>query len=530
MTTLATAVLAACGGGDGGSSAPAATKISGTAAVGAALGNATVQAKCASGNGAATTAADGSFTISIDGTPRPCVLSVKAPDGTTLHAMVEAGTGATATANITPLTELVTASLAQGNTNAFFEQFDTSAQARLTSDNLTNATQAVRLVLSGVVDLTSIDPLKDPLVAANGANAGNAQDKLLDQLGKRLESSKTTLAELSSAVASNAGAAAVQTALQPAAASCAGLKTGKYHVLELGKTAATAGDMDAAALQLKVGTEVISFTANASEACRFTVPSGATTDTMLVSKSGLSVVLPPAGTLDRLPALLIPAQALTVADLAGNWNGLGYERDGSSPYASTRVTFSLDGAGKVTADADCTGLDSCAAWLPDEFPTLTVDPDGGLNVTTKTGAERAYAFKGTDGQVVIVFTHGDGFTMATRQIARALPAVGAINVSWDTTVFPVDSNPASPDGISATTASSARVTAVDTQANTYTRERDDGRADTWKLNTPLNGLRYRAPTPNASEAIAMPIGSTGLSVSIGVNTARRSYNISVNRP
>lgn len=536
LTGLATAVLSACGGGDGGSTAPttttaapAATRISGTAAVGAALGNAAVQAKCASGSGTATTAADGSFTISIEGATRPCVLSVTAPDGTTLHSVVEAGTGTTATANITPLTELVTASLAQGNTDAFFEQFDANAQARLTSDNVTSAIGAVRLVLTGVVDLSSIDPVKDPLVAANGANAGNAQDQLLDQLGDRLEASKTTLAELSSAVAANAGAAAVQTALQPAAATCAGLKTGKYHVVELGTPIGEAGEMDAATLQFKLGTDVTTFTADASEACRFT----AGTDTVLVTKSGLSVVLPPAGTVNRLPALLIPAQALALADLAGDWNGFGYERDGPSPYAASRVNFSLDAAGKVTAGADCSGLDSCSAWLPDEFPTITLNPDGGLNLTDQDGGvERAYAFKGTDGQLVIVFTHGDGFTMATRRIARALPAVGATSSFWDMSILPVDSNSATADGISTTTASTVKVTAVDAQANTYTRERDDGRVDTWKVNTPLDGLRYRAPTPNnsgGSEAISMSIGNTGLNVAIGVNTARRFFSISVNR-
>ncbi len=248
--------------------------------------------------------------------------------------MVEAGTGTTAVANITPLTELVTASLAQGSTTAFFDQFDASAQAKLSSDNLASATQAVRLVLSGVVDLTGIDPVRDPLVAANGANAGNAQDKLLDQLGDRLEASKTTVNELSSAVAANAGAAAIQTALQPAAASCAGLKTGKYHVVELGTEAAEAGDFDAAALKLQIGAESIPFTASTSETCRFTVPgANSTTDTVLVSKSGVSVALPPAGTLPHLPTLLMPAQAIPLADLAGDWNGLGMERDDSaSPY------------------------------------------------------------------------------------------------------------------------------------------------------------------------------------------------------
>lgn len=64
-------------------------------------------------------------------------------------------------------------------------------------------------------------------------------------------------------------------------------------------------------------------------------------------------------------------------------------------------------------------------------------------------------------------------------------------------------------------------------------ELDDGRADTWKVNTPLDGLRYRAPPPynsGGSQTTSMSIGSTGLNVAIGVNTARRFFSISVNRP
>ncbi len=526
LTGLAAAVLSACGGGGGESTAPAATKISGTAAVGAALGNAAVQAKCASGSGTATTAADGSFTISIAGATRPCVLSVKAPDGTTLHSVVEAGTGTTATANITPLTELVTASLAQGNTDAFFEQFDANAQARLSTDNVNAAIGAVRLVLTGVVDFSNIDPVKDPLVAANGANAGNAQDKLLDQLGDRLEASKTTLAELSLAVAANAGATAVQTVLQPAAASCAGLKTGKYHVVGLGTAAAEAGEIDAAALKLQIGAEVIPFTAVTADACRFTVPGeNSTTNTALVSKSGLGVVLPPAGTLSELPTLLVPAQAIALTDLAGDWNGLGMERyDNTTPYAPRRVTFSIDTAGKVTKGADCSGIDTCEAWLPNELPTVSANADGSFKITDSFGVQFAYAFKGTDGQVTVIITHDDGFMIAAKQIARALPAVGSGGSYWDSILYsgmaPVLNGP---------TAWSTTIASVDAQTGTYTRKRlEDNRLDVWKVNSPAIGLRHRAATSNASEMISLIPGNTGLTLGIAVNGS--FYDISVGRP
>ncbi|SPA22843.1 conserved hypothetical protein [Cupriavidus taiwanensis] len=529
LTGLAAAVLTACGGGGGDStptSGPAATKISGTAAVGAALGGATVQAKCASGSGTATTAADGTFTLSIEGATRPCVLSVKTPDGTTLHSVVEAGTGTTAVANITPLTELVTASLAQGSTTAFFDQFDAAAQAKLTSGNLTSATESVRLVLTGVVDLGGVDPLKDPLVAANGANAGNAQDKLLDQLGDRLEASQTTLGELSSAVAANADAAAVQTALQPAAATCAGLKTGKYHVIGLGSAAAEAGDLDAAALKLQVGNETVPFTAVANDNCRFTVPgTNGATNTVMVAKSGIALAVPPAGPMTDLPTLLVPAQAVVLADLAGDWNGLGMERDHSgAPYASRRVTFSIDAAGKLTKGADCSGVNTCEAWLPEELPTLSADADGSFKITDSFGTQLAYAFKGTDGQVTVVITHDDGFMIAAKQVVRPLPVVGTTNSYWDSVLF---------SGITPTldgpTALSNEVTSVDTQTGTYTRKRlQDSRLDSWKVNSPAIGLRYRAATSGAPEMITLVPGNTGLSV--GISVAGTYYDISVNRP
>jgi hypothetical protein len=144
LTGLTAAVLSACGGGSDSTipATPAAvtTKITGTAAVGAALSNVVVSAKCASGSGTATTSADGSFTINIDSATRPCVLSVTAADGTTLHSVIEAGTGTSAVANITPLTELVTASLAQGSTDTFYKTFDANAQSKLTAANLATST------------------------------------------------------------------------------------------------------------------------------------------------------------------------------------------------------------------------------------------------------------------------------------------------------------------------------------------------------------------------------------------------------
>jgi hypothetical protein len=96
---MATSALFACGGGSGGSS-PTAT-INGTAAIGSALANATVQITCKNGSGSTTTNSNGAFsaTFAFDG---PCVLT--ATQGSVVVQSLAAGAG---TSNVTPLTTLL---------------------------------------------------------------------------------------------------------------------------------------------------------------------------------------------------------------------------------------------------------------------------------------------------------------------------------------------------------------------------------------------------------------------------------------
>ncbi|WP_237380661.1 hypothetical protein [Cupriavidus sp. SW-Y-13] len=245
LTGLIAAVLSACGGGgDGGSTTGAATggtggnggtvqttKITGTAAIGAAIPNALVEVKCKAGSAKATTNINGFFTADIANLQTPCVLSAPAPDGTTLHSLVETGaSGSILTANISPLTELVLAALAQGETTKFFQQFDANAQLRLSPAQLTAAIAAIRQVFDQRIDLTGIDPVKGQLLAAIGGVGGNAMDKMLDQLAALLTAANIKLADLSGAMAANAGAAAIQTVLKPASATCNGLRHGVYFL------------------------------------------------------------------------------------------------------------------------------------------------------------------------------------------------------------------------------------------------------------------------------------------------------------
>jgi hypothetical protein len=73
-TVLGTALLGACGGGssDQPAAGPTPLALTGVAATGAAIAGQTVEAKCSTGTGTATSNADGSYTISVDG-GRPAV-------------------------------------------------------------------------------------------------------------------------------------------------------------------------------------------------------------------------------------------------------------------------------------------------------------------------------------------------------------------------------------------------------------------------------------------------------------------------
>ena len=96
------ALLAACGsGGDGGS----ALTLKGTAATGQPVVGA-VTANCKTGTGTATSNLDGSFTVVVNGGVGPCLLAITPTGGATLYS-VTSGSGATQTANITPMTNLL---------------------------------------------------------------------------------------------------------------------------------------------------------------------------------------------------------------------------------------------------------------------------------------------------------------------------------------------------------------------------------------------------------------------------------------
>ena len=240
LSAIMVAALTACGGGGsdnssaaGSSATPAPAQstpltVSGTAATGLAIPNAQVLVKCASGEPTGTTAADGTFKLTLpQAAQAPCALQVTLPDSTHLYSLVPAGATGSAVANITPLTQLLVAAVSGRDPSEIFSNFDSSALAAVDKQALTAAFKKVSDSLASLVNPSGVDPLTAPLVAATASGGtGNQLDQLLDQLKAKLAEFNIKLDELVTAVATNPGTnAPIQPRLQPAAANCPTLRT-----------------------------------------------------------------------------------------------------------------------------------------------------------------------------------------------------------------------------------------------------------------------------------------------------------------
>ncbi|MDE1948845.1 MAG: hypothetical protein KGL43_18335 [Burkholderiales bacterium] len=201
--------LAACGGGGGststGPSTAGALTLTGVAATGQAIGGATVSAVCAAASATASTttttdATTGAYTLTIAGGALPCVIELSATNGTVLHSVAQ-GSGSSATANISPLTELIAVQLFGSAVDTVFSNFNAAAQAKVGTSQLTAASAAVASSLQGVVSLSGVNPITDPIAAGSGTGL----DGTLDTLGTALAASGVTLATLSSAIVASGG-------------------------------------------------------------------------------------------------------------------------------------------------------------------------------------------------------------------------------------------------------------------------------------------------------------------------------------
>lgn len=197
--------ITGCGSDDDSSPAPAAA-LTGTAATGAAIANATVVVRCATGSSITTsTDAAGVYTVTVDDMDTadaavPCGLQITLPDLSTLYSLASAN----GTANITPLTNLAVA--AAVNTAAGVSPdawFGNTSLTLPTAQQIADAQDAVEAALLSATGESTV-PF-DIFTTAFDAGTTDAYDVWLDELNAALADTGTSYASLVTAFIGSGG-------------------------------------------------------------------------------------------------------------------------------------------------------------------------------------------------------------------------------------------------------------------------------------------------------------------------------------
>lgn len=168
--------------------------ISGFAATGAAMVGASVTAKCVSGPDiTGTTAADGTFLLTLSNQTAPCIVRVSG-GGVTLHSYADRA----GRINVTPLTELTVAKALSADPATAFASFDTT-KASTIAGGLTIAKAAIK---AQVEALTGASIAGDPFTST--FKVGDPDDAVLDKLGQKLAAAGQQLSDIKVNVLANA--------------------------------------------------------------------------------------------------------------------------------------------------------------------------------------------------------------------------------------------------------------------------------------------------------------------------------------
>ncbi len=521
-------VMVACGGGGSSSSS---LGISGVAATGAAISAGSVELVCAVGTATGTTQSDGSYSLTIPGGSLPCVARVT--DGANVYHSVIPDTGSsTATANITPLTELVVASLAGTTPSAFYTNFAsktaTEKSNSVTSSMATTAQTAVKTTLATNLGITVTDDLLSGSLVPGSSSS--TYDVALETVAKKLDTTDSSLNALTTSVvttssnysaSSNLATAVTASSsaylpsdmlLKPKASTCSALRSYTYRVISPYAGASSVEDLhqkvtfDAEKLTLTYSDNTSdTFTPDSTTACQFTSASGKST--LVVSQAGVVVarVYNSSSNASYL-ALALPEQTHTLAELEGTWNFLGMEYPSSSIYTGTTATATLNASGTFTGGyeqcidqtAGSIVMTGCVQTLTTlNGPTVAVNKTGGFDLTASgasTPTGRAFVYKSGAGTLMAAYVWADGsFSIMSKQRTNSLPVVGESSSNWqisvDNTLKSVNSV-----GTYKTQITSVADSASSTSSYVRTNQTVSGtglHSETLKANTPRAGYTQR---------------------------------------
>lgn len=542
---LITLGLGACGGGGGSSTPQTSTSttlsISGTAAsatstesggVTTPLATKTVTAKCAAGSNTQTTGTDGAFTVTVSNATLPCILEAPVDSSTTLHSAVTAastsGSTATATANITPITEMIVAAATGTAPATLAANFDSAAQAKLTSTALTTATTSVKTVLTSAgATVNDASPITTTYSATSSADVAAVQTALTN--------AQTTTAAISSGLAAGGSTAAVSQALQPASPTCSYLHTGDFTTfqvathnlprsLHLDAVTLAGTYSDATALQL---------TPVNGSPCAFSSADGTL---VRIGPSGIIATLTPVSG-GYHAGFGVPKQDIPLSELAGQWNGLSINTEtGLPPYNSWSFTMTLDSAGKITDAQNCGSTGPCTPFTYFlNLPAMTTHPNGGYQIVTTDDASRVLPHKTASGRLAIFNINMDDGSFVMMAPVRALSLPATTDAPTAYTRVTLDAN-----GIATQSSDVSTIHSVDTASNSYTRILSSSPTviSTQQLDTPRTGMRFQpnAATTTSGSAttvnqnLLLPIPGTGITSYLNLTNTAQVLGFSINKP
>ncbi len=520
--------LSACGGGDSGT--PQTQTVSGVAANCLPLAGDAVNLSCASGSGTATTAGDGSYSVTLSGSTLPCVLTATSSDSKTVLHSVVPGSGSasgTTTEQITPLTELLLAQLSGQDPAKFAAAFGPTTAVSAA------AVSSAQTALVSILKSAGVDPssISDILGGAISAGSHQGYDAILDTLQSAITKAGTSLSELSTAVASStgsttAGASTLGTILAPANPDCTALKSGKHRLIKLSDGSAQMVTVDATALTVAMNGSSYQLTKNAT--CDFTL-NDTGSSRVLVAKSGMASWTNGSGTAGTA-SLSMPSQTMDPSVINGDYNFAFFSGSAQNLFGTQHYA-----KGVTTAATNCAnGYGSCVVNNNPPYGNLVATSDGGadwLDGVSGTAQFHAVGFRNAQGNLLWIATgvgSNTGTGVFVPQTTLPVPAVGTTNAFWQSYVY-------NSTGLSAVTEDSNTITAQN--GTTVTRTFADNHTDVVSYNDPFNGMRHRAANActNTSGAattcksvLHLPLG--GMTLAWFGTTTTYGLSISVGKP
>ena len=364
LMTLATWLLVACGGGGGSSSSPTLGNfsITGTAATGAAISNGKVEARCKNGSASATTNYDGTFSVDVSNGSLPCILkAIDSVSNLQLHSVVEDGASK---ANISPLTELVSANLLGDSPANAFANFTSDAQGKISPAGISNSVakiQAATAAIDSDADMTGIDLMKGTLRAATELAAGDATDKKIDALMATLAAADKKVSDLTNllktATSSNEAASGLISVVGSSIdslANCPNARSGDLWVFGIVGGAPLAYTADFKNMRITKKSTNTAYAINPvldsssrTIPCAFSSNISGVNYEYRISDDGLTIAYTPTGGM-----LIIPAQKshkFTDLSFAGTYPAMAFIRSKTSTLRfALPIRFELDSNGKLT--------------------------------------------------------------------------------------------------------------------------------------------------------------------------------------